>query len=132
MPDWTTDRLQDEVTRLGTRGLSREAYFAELAPRLRKVVDNDATCWHTLDPETRLLTSDQPAELLARGIYTPDTIQRAGEVLVRSEYLVPDVNTFASLATRRTPVGILDHATRGRPERSARYRDLLEPSGIPH
>ena len=29
-------------------------------------------------------------------------------------------------------MGILDHATRGHPERSARYRDLLEPSGIPH
>jgi DNA-binding CsgD family transcriptional regulator len=36
------------------------------------------------------------------------------------------------LSTRRVPVGILAQATRGRPERTARYRDLLEPSGIPH
>jgi DNA-binding CsgD family transcriptional regulator len=43
-----------------------------------------------------------------------------------------DPNTFADLAGRRVPVGILAQATRGRPERSARYRDLLEPSGIPH
>ena len=45
---------------------------------------------------------------------------------------MPDSNTFAELAARRVPVGILDHATRGHPERSLRYRDLLEPAGIPH
>ena len=43
-----------------------------------------------------------------------------------------DINTFAELAARRVPVGILDNATRGHPERSLRYRDLLEPAGIPH
>jgi DNA-binding CsgD family transcriptional regulator len=30
------------------------------------------------------------------------------------------------------PVGILDHVTRGDPQRSARYRDLLLPADIPH
>ncbi len=29
------------------------------------------------------------------------------------------------------PVAILSETTRGRPERSARYRDLLAPAGIP-
>lgn len=125
-------RLQEEIALLGAQGLPREEYFAELAPRLRRVIDNDATCWHTLDPHTRLLTSDSPDELIERGIYTAETAAAAGELLVRSEYLVPDVNTFAGLAERRVPVGILEHTTRGRPERSARYRDLLAPSGIPH
>ena len=96
------------------------------------MIDNDASCWHTLDPHTRLLTSDAPAELIERGIFTAETATAAGELLVRSEYLVPDSNTFAELAARRVPVGTLDQATRGHPERSARYRDLLEPSGIPH
>lgn len=117
---------------LGRRGLPREQYFAELAPRLRRAIANDATCWHTLDPHTRLLTSDAPHELIERGVFTAETASAAGELIVRSEYLVPDTNTFASLAARRVPVGILDHATRGHPERSARYRELLEPSGIPH
>jgi DNA-binding CsgD family transcriptional regulator len=129
---WTPDRLLDEVLRLGARGLPRREYFAELAPRLRRAVDNDATCWHTLDPHTRLMTSDAPDELVERGIYTPDTVMAAGELMMRSEYLVEDVGTFAELAQRRTPVNTLEIATRGRPERSARYRDLLEPSGIPH
>ena len=52
--------------------------------------------------------------------------------MVRSEYLVDDVNSFAELARRRTPVGILEQATRGVPDRSTRYRDLLAPAGIPH
>ena len=131
-PRWSVDRLREEIELLGARGLPRDEYFAELAPRLRRVIDNDASCWHTLDPHTRLMTSDAPAELVERGIFTAETATAAGELLVRSEYLVPDSNTFAELAARRVPVGTLDQATRGRPERSARYRDLLEPSGIPH
>ena len=117
---------------LGTRGLPREEYFAELAPRLRRVIDSDATCWHTLDPQTLLLTGDEPADLVERGIFTAETASQAGELIVRSEYVVEDRNTFAELASRRVPVGILAQATRGRPERSARYRDLLVPAGIPH
>jgi DNA-binding CsgD family transcriptional regulator len=131
-PEWSVDRLKSEIAVLGTRGLSREEYFAELAPLLRRVVDSDASCWHTLDPQTRLLTSDEPRELVEAGIYTPDTVAAAGEVLVRSEYQSDDRNTFAELATRRVPVGILAQATRGKPERTARYRELLETSGIPH
>ena len=54
------ERLTDEIDLLGSRGLPREEFFAELSPRLRKAIDNDASCWHTLDPNTRLLTSDAP------------------------------------------------------------------------
>jgi DNA-binding CsgD family transcriptional regulator len=129
---WSPERLIGEVDRLGARGLPRKEFFAELAPRLRNVVDNDASCWHTLDPHTRLMTSDSPDELIERGIFAPDEAPAAGELLVRSEYLVKDVNTFAGLAARRVPVGILDHVTRGDPQRSARYRDLLLPADIPH
>lgn len=129
---WPIERLEREIALLGARGLPRDEFFRELAPRLRRVVDNDATCWHTIDPQTRLLTSDEPAELLERGVYTPETLHPAGELLVRSEYLVDDHNTFARLAARRVPVATLEQATGGEPSRSARYRDLLEPSGIPH
>ncbi len=131
-PHWSVDRLSEEIESLTTRGLPRDEYFAELAPRLRRVIENDASCWHTLDPQTRLMTSDAPAELIEHGIFTAETATTAGELLVRSEYLVPDSNTFAELAARRIPVGTLEQATRGHPERSTRYRDLLEPAGIPH
>jgi DNA-binding CsgD family transcriptional regulator len=130
--DWSVEQLKDEVAALGARGLSREEFFAELSPRLRRALPNDASCWHTLDPQTRLLTSDQSQDLVDRGIYTAETVGAAGEVIIRSEYLKVDPNGFAELATRRVPVGILAVATRGKPERTARYREVLEPSGIPH
>ena len=126
------DRLLDEIAVLGGRGLPRHEYLTQLAPRLRRVVDSDASCWHTLDPQTRLLTSDEPSEMIERGVYTAETAPAAGELIVRSEYIVEDRNTFAELAGRRGPVGTLEQATRGDPSRSARYRDLLVPSGIPH
>jgi DNA-binding CsgD family transcriptional regulator len=46
--------------------------------------------------------------------------------------MIDDVNTFAGLAAKRVPVGILDHTTRGNPDSSPRYRDLLVPLDIPH
>src|SRR4051794_35361021 len=49
-----------------------------------------------------------------------------------SEYVREDVNTLADLAGRRSPVAILSEATRGRPERSARYVEFLAPVGTPH
>ena len=138
-PPWDTrshggspDRLIDEIDLIGARGLPRKEFFAELSSRMRNLIENDASCWHTLDPHTRLMTSDSPDELIERGIFAPDEAQAAGELLLRSEYIVEDVNTFAGLAARRVPVGILNHVTRGDPQRSARYRDLLLPADIPH
>ncbi|HEX4437239.1 MAG TPA: helix-turn-helix transcriptional regulator [Solirubrobacteraceae bacterium] len=129
---WTVARLIEEIDVLGSRALPREEFFAELSPRLGNVIDNDASCWHTLDPSTRLLTGDAPRELVERGVFTPEEVPAAGELIVRSEYMIDDVNTFAGLAKKRVPVGILDQATSGDPQRSARYRDLLLPAGIPH
>jgi DNA-binding CsgD family transcriptional regulator len=129
---WSGERLADDLTRLGTRALRPEAYFEEVSARLKRAVPSHANCWHTLDPQTRLLTSEAPSELIASGVYTAETAPAAGQAIVNSEYIVDDVNTFAALARRRTTVGILSEATRGRPERSARYRDTLAPSGIPY
>jgi DNA-binding CsgD family transcriptional regulator len=129
---WAPKRLAEDVGLLGSRGLPREEYYAEVTARLRRVVPSAAACWHTLDPHTRLMTSDAPQELTSSGIYTHETVTAAGQLLVASEYLVQDVNTFAGLARRRVPVSTLRQATGGHPERSARYRELLAPSGIPH
>ena len=129
---WQVDRLVEDVGSLGSRGLPREEYCAEVTARLRKVVPSVAACWHTLDAQTRLMTSDAPHELVSSGVLTAETVTAAGELLVASEYFVSDVNTFAGLARRRVTVGTLSQATGRHPDRSARYRDLLAPSGIPH
>jgi DNA-binding CsgD family transcriptional regulator len=129
---WQVGQLVEDVALLGRSGLPREEYYGEVAARLRRVVDCDATCWHTLDPQTRLITSDAGRELISEGVFTPETIPGAGALILASEYSVKDVNTFAGLAARRVPAGILSHATSGKPERSARYRDVLAPAGIPY
>jgi DNA-binding CsgD family transcriptional regulator len=123
--------LADELAVIGSRALPREQYYREVAARLHREIDCDALCWHTLDPETLLLTSDGPEELISSGVYTVETAPAAGAMLVSCEYMGDGINTFAGLARKRSSVGILSETTRGRPERSARYRDLLAPSGIP-
>jgi DNA-binding CsgD family transcriptional regulator len=129
---WQAGRLADEVALLATRALPREEYFRELTARLRRTIDVAAACWHTLDPETLLMTSDASEDLVTSGVYTPEGAQAAGEGIIAGEYLSEDVNTFATLARRRVPASTLSAVTRGRLERSARYREVLEPSGIPH
>src|SRR4051812_45298010 len=128
---WHVDRLAEDIELLGGRGLPRQQYFAEVGERLRRVIDADALCWHTLDPRTALMTSDTSAELVDRGIFTAEEVPVAGQGIVHSEYVAGDFNSFAGLATKRIPVGILGEATHGDPARSGRYREVLEPAGIP-
>jgi DNA-binding CsgD family transcriptional regulator len=132
MAAWEADRLVAEVQRLSIRGRGRDEFWAELAARLRRTMPIDATCWHGLDPGTLMLTSANPVELAAGGFITPDTEQAAVQAVLASEYQRDDYNSFASIARRRQPVGILGESTRRRPERSARYREFLAPYGTPH
>ena len=53
------------------------------------------------------MTSAAEYELIDDGVYTPQTHPAASALLVASEYFVIDVSTFASLVSRRDPVGIL-------------------------
>ena len=119
LPRWRAGRQRTGCR--GGRAARRAAgsraseYFAELGPRLRRSIDSDATCWHTLDPQTRLLTSDAPRRAgQQRHLHGGDG-RAAGELLVRSEYMVDDVNTFADLARRRARSGSSSHATGGQP-----------------
>ena len=132
MASWDSDRLVADVERVGLRGLPYPELHAELTERIRRAFPVDAACWHGIDPETKLMTTANPVELLTRGFLTTETEPAAGQAVIASEYLRDDVNQLAQLATRRTPVGILSASTRGQPERSARYREFLEPIGTPH
>jgi DNA-binding CsgD family transcriptional regulator len=129
---WGVDRLVEDVARLGARGLPREDYYAEVGARVRRIVPSAAACWHTVDPQTNLLTSDSPTELISHGVLTLEGAAAAGQGIIASEYFAQDLNTFASLARKRVPVGTLTQATGGKLERSLRYRQVLKPAGIPH
>jgi hypothetical protein len=115
---WEAERLVAEVRGLAVRGLPRDEYYLELAARLRRRIAIDATCWHGVDPRTLLLTTASPEELLQRGFISTETLPPAAHAFWACEYEREDYNTFAALARRRAPVGILSEATRGRPQRS--------------
>ena len=132
MPSGDVRRLVSEVERLGTRALPYAELHREITDRLRQVMAIDAACWHGLDPGNTLLTTANPVELLTNGFLTPETEMVAAGAVLASEYQRDDVNTFASLATRRRPAAILSESTRGRPERSARYNEFLAPFGLPY
>jgi hypothetical protein len=122
---WEAERLVAEVRGLAVRGLPRDEYYRELAARLRRTMAIDATCWHGVDPRTLLLTTASPEELLQHGFVSAETLPPAAQAFWASEYEREDYNTFGALARRRAPVGILSEATRGRPQRSPRYREFL-------
>jgi hypothetical protein len=84
-----------------------------------------------VDPRTLLLTTASPEELLQRGFVSAETLPPVGQAFWACEYEREDYNTFAALARRRAPVGILSEATRGRPQRSPRSREFLAPLGMP-
>jgi len=128
---WETERLVAEIRGLAVRGLPRDEYYRELAARLRRTIAIDATCWHGVDPRTLLLTTASPEELLQRGFLSAETLPPAAQAFWACEYEREDYNTFAVLARRRAPVGILSEATRGRSQRSPRYREFLAPHGTP-
>jgi DNA-binding CsgD family transcriptional regulator len=111
--------ILEDIDRTGHRGLEKDAYCRAVGERLRRAVGFDGSCWHTIDPATMLITSHQTERL-------PDRFP----VLAANEYLTDDLNKFSDLAQRRHPVAVLGRTTRGRPERSARYRELLAPNGL--
>jgi DNA-binding CsgD family transcriptional regulator len=124
--------LADDVERIGTRGLPYAELHRSITDRLRQAMRVDAACWHGIDPANVLMTTADPVELMANGFMTPETESIAAAAVLASEYQRDDVNSFASLAKRRRPSAILSETTRGRPERSARYNEFLEPFGLPY
>jgi|tagenome__1003787_1003787.scaffolds.fasta_scaffold20884176_2 DNA-binding CsgD family transcriptional regulator len=114
--------LESDIARLAARGLDAHTLRVEAMERIRRVVDVDGYCFVSVDPRTLAQTS----------VATWGVDRRGAPLIYRNEYEQPDVAKHADLATSRHPVRVLSQATKGRPERSARYRELLAPWGIPH
>ena len=112
------ERARRDLLRMAHTGYDLSRVFDETARLVRQAVPFDAACLHTLDPASLLETSQTVLDL-------PLPQPRATEI----EYLEQDVNKFSDLA-RTSQVGILHEATHHQPERSPRYRELLEPHGL--
>jgi DNA-binding CsgD family transcriptional regulator len=114
--------LESDLAGLADRGLDAHTLRVEAMERVRRVVDVDGYCFVSVDPRTLAQTS----------VVTWGVDRRGAPAIYRNEYEQPDVAKHADLAASRHPVRVLSQATKGRPERSARYRELLAPWGLPH
>jgi DNA-binding CsgD family transcriptional regulator len=100
------------------RAPTRADFFDDAAARLKRALDFDGACWHTLDPGSDLITQHRLQDIVDRF-----------PILAHNEYAVEDVNKFEELARAPRKAATIHEATQGHPERSARFRDLLAPAG---
>src|SRR3954463_5965780 len=114
--------LESDIARLAERGLGSHTLRLEAMERVRRVVEVDGYCFVSVDPRTLAQTS----------VATWGVDRRGAPLIYRNEYEQPDVAKHADGAGSRHPVRVLSQVTKGQPERSIRYRELLEPWGIPH
>ena len=103
-----------------TTGLELEALRAEVLPRLKRAVPVDALWFATVDPATLLFTR----------AYREEIPERVTPYFIENEFLSDDVNKWVELAHDRRGVRTLMQATHGRPQDSARYRDIFQPLGL--
>jgi DNA-binding CsgD family transcriptional regulator len=119
----------------------RNKDYARVARRVEEALDQQATtphrviedflavtwdllgvtssCWHQTDPSSGLPVSSSVAG------EPPGSLEWSLEF----EYARPDVSRFADLRARRSPVAAISSETGGAMGTSARYREMIEPSG---
>jgi len=115
-----TQGTRAEIARLCRAGLDARSLRTRVLARLRVAVPFDALWWASADPATFLFTNTAAEEIPAS----------AAPLFLRNELLGNDVNSFASLARRAIDAGAaptvtLFDATKGVPERSKRFREIL-------
>jgi DNA-binding CsgD family transcriptional regulator len=117
---WTFERAEADIAQLSEQAVDKDDFCWAAGERIARAVDFSASCWHTHDPATLLITSHIVERLPFCRF----------ELLAHNEYVTDDVNLFAELATSRRRVRTLRGATRNRPDNSERYRELFVPNGL--
>ncbi len=82
-----------------------------------RYVPFDFACFALTDPATGLVTWASKSRPLGIG----------DEEFAAVEYGPPDINSFAEIACRTPPVGVLSVDTDGHPERCRRHREMMLP-----
>jgi DNA-binding CsgD family transcriptional regulator len=112
------------IDRASEAGDVREL-FAGVSHRLRRMVPFDAAVWMATDPATTLPAAPARTENLGHVCRGSRDALQVWELEFRGE----DVNLYRDLAHAACPASALRLATGDRPARSARYRELIRPSG---
>ena len=123
--DYARERAHDRIGQLSRAGLDVASFLDEASAAVASAVPNGTDhlggpYWYTLDPETRLITSDyggQGCEL--------DTSD-----VMRWEYLDDDFNQYNEVLSHPRGVQTLHEVTGGQPDRSRIYREYMAPEGL--
>lgn len=110
-------RTEQEIVRLCHTGLNARTLRVEAIKRLRTAIPVDAFWFATADPATLLFTSSVIEEIP----------EHATAAFIANEFRQADVNKWVQLARASQPANGLYMATRGMPESSPRYREILAP-----
>jgi DNA-binding CsgD family transcriptional regulator len=117
----STERLRDQLTRVGHRGGGVRDFSLAAARILARAVPFDGFCLVTMDPATMLPTG----EVVENGL-PPAATTRMAAIEITGE----DFNSFAGLRRSERPVATLSDATSGDLARSLRHRELRAPRGL--
>lgn len=113
-------RAREIVDDLCGRADDGDDLLARVDAALRKILNYDGAAWFGTDPGTLLATL--PARI--------DGVEAGHcETFWHREFNVEDALLYRNLQRQSDPIGSLQRATDGRPIRSARYREYLEPQG---
>src|SRR5919201_5315075 len=112
------ERAVRRIDALAADRLPTQQLIEGVAEELRKAMPIDALVMAATDPDTLLGLGAGVAHDMPRTVCAP---------FWEFEFEVPDFNKFSELARARRPVADLHAATGGRPERSARWRELPTP-----
>ncbi|MFG1989904.1 LuxR C-terminal-related transcriptional regulator [Actinoplanes sp. NPDC048988] len=108
-----------ELARLGRRPLSASEVYERSDALLRPALGYDGVCWHDSDPATGLVTS----------VHTRDLRMADFRAAVELEVWGDGIATFPAIRVGGRTAESLSNATRGRPARSRRWRELIQPAG---
>jgi DNA-binding CsgD family transcriptional regulator len=117
----TATSVRDRVERLCRTARDPLQLYRDVVPVLDRAVPSDLWCGLLLDPATVMNTGGYHDEGLPTAV-----LPRLLELEVGAD----DVNQFPELARDRAGVATIHGSTRGRPELSARYRDVMVPAGM--
>ena len=105
-------------------GFDVASFLDEANAALASAVPNEnhlnGPYWYTLDPESRLITSD----------YGGEGCKLDTSEVMRWEYLDDDLNKYWEVLGHPCGVQTLHEVTRGKPERSRIYREYMAVEGI--
>ena len=119
------ERAFAEVKRASSAGLEGPELLGRVARSLGHTVSFEAHCASTVDPATNLMTYGV-IEGMGEGSAEDDA------VFFDRIYFEESLGRISSMLRERRLVESLSEATGGRPERSLRYREQLQPMGFAH